>query len=224
MNGGEPLPISIRFIFISLYKLEPNLKSAMCSEDTQTRRPRIVPGLWPTRSDAVTIQSRSVTGGQLLHQRRQDPGIFLRARYILNVHRPLNYDSAYSTNFTADELSLLFTGHKTSLADRPTETTEAPETPDQVSDLDEPTALDPTSPCLSQHNPPETPSDTPATPPPNQPPIIHPNLLTPFPNCPQHPLFITEQLGIDRRLIVNRKRQLKMYRVWMQGKFRKLPP
>ncbi|EDR13942.1 uncharacterized protein LACBIDRAFT_229586 [Laccaria bicolor S238N-H82] len=37
-----------------------------------------------------------------------------------------------------------------------------------------------------------------------------------------HPLFTTEQLGVDRRLIVNRKRQLKMYRVWMQGKFRKI--
>jgi hypothetical protein len=43
-----------------------------------------------------------------------------------------------------------------------------------------------------------------------------------FPGCPPHPLFRTEQLGVDRRLIVNRKRQLKMYRVWIQGKFRKL--
>ena len=37
-----------------------------------------------------------------------------------------------------------------------------------------------------------------------------------------YPLFKIEQLGVDRRLLVNRKRQLKMYRVWMQGKFRKL--
>ncbi|KAF8972795.1 S-adenosyl-L-methionine-dependent methyltransferase [Flammula alnicola] len=51
---------------------------------------------------------------------------------------------------------------------------------------------------------------------------IHPNLLSPLANCPPHPLFTAEQLGVDRRLIVNRKRQLKMYRVWMQGKFRKL--
>ncbi|KAF8517938.1 methyltransferase [Hysterangium stoloniferum] len=39
----------------------------------------------------------------------------------------------------------------------------------------------------------------------------------------QHPLFSIEQLGVDNRLIVNRKRQLKMHRVWMQGKFVKLP-
>ncbi|EMD39099.1 hypothetical protein CERSUDRAFT_112791 [Gelatoporia subvermispora B] len=38
----------------------------------------------------------------------------------------------------------------------------------------------------------------------------------------RHPLFSIEQLGIDRRLLVNRKRQLKMYRIWMQGMFRKL--
>jgi tRNAThr (cytosine32-N3)-methyltransferase len=57
---------------------------------------------------------------------------------------------------------------------------------------------------------------------PSTPLTIHPNLLSPLANCPPHPLFAAEQLGVDRRLIVNRKRQLKMYRVWMQGKFRKL--
>ena len=36
-----------------------------------------------------------------------------------------------------------------------------------------------------------------------------------------HPLFTIKQLGVDRRLVVNRKRQLKMYRVWMQGKFQR---
>ncbi|KAL7309460.1 hypothetical protein PS15m_011540 [Mucor circinelloides] len=33
--------------------------------------------------------------------------------------------------------------------------------------------------------------------------------------------FTIEQNAVDRRLIVNRQRKLKMYRVWLQGKFRK---
>ncbi|TFK21788.1 methyltransferase, partial [Coprinopsis marcescibilis] len=46
-------------------------------------------------------------------------------------------------------------------------------------------------------------------------PVIHPNLLSDA-SVSRHPLFRTTQLGVDRRLLVNRKRQLKMYRVWMQ--------
>jgi tRNAThr (cytosine32-N3)-methyltransferase len=34
--------------------------------------------------------------------------------------------------------------------------------------------------------------------------------------------FKIEQNAVDRRLIVNRMRKLKMYRVWLQGKFRKV--
>ncbi|KAI7906696.1 S-adenosyl-L-methionine-dependent methyltransferase [Cokeromyces recurvatus] len=38
----------------------------------------------------------------------------------------------------------------------------------------------------------------------------------------QDNLFRIEQNAVDRRLIVNRQRKLKMYRVWLQGKFRKI--
>jgi len=45
---------------------------------------------------------------------------------------------------------------------------------------------------------------------------------SPLPSSlPPHPLFEVTQMGIDRRLLVNRKRQLKMYRVWLQGTFTK---
>jgi tRNAThr (cytosine32-N3)-methyltransferase len=35
------------------------------------------------------------------------------------------------------------------------------------------------------------------------------------------PGFEIISLGVDRRLLVNRAKQLKMYRCWMQGRFRK---
>ncbi|KAL8920848.1 MAG: hypothetical protein Q9208_006020 [Pyrenodesmia sp. 3 TL-2023] len=34
-------------------------------------------------------------------------------------------------------------------------------------------------------------------------------------------LFEIESLGVDRRLLINRQKQLKMYRCWMQARFRK---
>ncbi|OTB05816.1 hypothetical protein M426DRAFT_319497 [Hypoxylon sp. CI-4A] len=34
-------------------------------------------------------------------------------------------------------------------------------------------------------------------------------------------LFDVEELGVDRRMLVNRARKLKMYRCWIQGRFRK---
>lgn len=59
-----------------------------------------------------------------------------------------------------------------------------------------------------------TPGDTSAHP-------IHPSLRDPNALGLPHPLFTIKQLGIDRRLLLNRKRQLKMYRIWMQGKFQR---
>ncbi|EPE33429.1 S-adenosyl-L-methionine-dependent methyltransferase [Glarea lozoyensis ATCC 20868] len=35
------------------------------------------------------------------------------------------------------------------------------------------------------------------------------------------PCFEVVDLGVDRRLLVNRKKELKMYRCWLQGRFRK---
>lgn len=37
----------------------------------------------------------------------------------------------------------------------------------------------------------------------------------------QTPKFEIKNLGVDRRMLVNRQRKLKMYRCWMQGRFRK---
>ncbi|KZV61086.1 hypothetical protein PENSPDRAFT_671237 [Peniophora sp. CONT] len=53
-------------------------------------------------------------------------------------------------------------------------------------------------------------------------PQIHPVLLENDGAAAGKGLFKATQLGVDRRLLVNRKRQLKMYRVWMQAQFEKL--
>lgn len=38
---------------------------------------------------------------------------------------------------------------------------------------------------------------------------------------PPVPTFEIASLGVDRRMLVNRRKELKMYRCWMQGRFRK---
>jgi tRNAThr (cytosine32-N3)-methyltransferase len=140
-----------------------------------------------------------------------------------------------------DELALLFTGSRAS----PEQTTVTEMTEEDV-EGDDDTSGDktlhtpgaPTLPpfatnSLSQQPSPPSPSPVPSSCISdseqnlmrNQPAAygVHPSLLPGETREIPSGLFGIQQLGVDRRLIVNRKRQIKMYRVWMQGKFVKLP-
>ena len=132
-----------------------------------------------------------------------------------------------------DELALLFAGAKVPPSDA-RETTETVDDPDS-SDAGSASQIETFAAVhSSSHAPKHITSVTPGTGLPSpqsasvtelslerpQPWLYHPSLGAPLAHS--HPLFKVMQLGIDRRLIVNRKRQLKMYRVWMQGKFQKL--
>ena len=121
-----------------------------------------------------------------------------------------------SLTLLSDELALLFTGSRVpkSFKTTDTETIEEEDSGPQEGDK----TYTP-SPSVSGA---QTPVEAPSIPPPAQKvaSAVHPSLVEP--SSLPHPLFSIEQLGVDRRLLVNRKRQLKMYRVWMQGKFRKL--
>ncbi|KAF8166615.1 S-adenosyl-L-methionine-dependent methyltransferase [Mycena galopus ATCC 62051] len=110
--------------------------------------------------------------------------------------------------FELDELSLLFTGARAQPSNQRPIVTQI------VQDESDDTPPIPGSEEIQEQPPVESANPNP------QPPQIHPNLLS----SPPPGLFATEQLGVDRRLILNRKRQIKMYRVWMQAKFRKLAP
>ncbi|KAF8141437.1 S-adenosyl-L-methionine-dependent methyltransferase [Boletus edulis] len=120
--------------------------------------------------------------------------------------------------FELDELALMFTGNRASSSHTTVQTTEEV-TESLAQEEDSGDCI--SSPTSPSHNSSLFPEPSVATPT-----VlfaaIHPNLLVPLASCPPHPLFTIEQLGVDRRLLVNRKRQLKMYRVWMQGKFKKL--
>ncbi|KAG7445115.1 methyltransferase [Guyanagaster necrorhizus] len=108
--------------------------------------------------------------------------------------------------FELDELSLLFTGSRIPESEHSVKNTVEDDNGLSVeTDVDAPSGTE--TPATA-----DVPEDIKA-------PSIHPSLLS---SHPLPPLFATEQLGVDRRLIVNRKRQIKMYRVWMQGKFRRL--
>ncbi|KAG9017027.1 hypothetical protein FRB90_002036 [Tulasnella sp. 427] len=100
---------------------------------------------------------------------------------------------------------------------------EQPEKPDLNAELeqaaeDEEESLDPVIPSGQDVVSPRRgpPPKRAWSPPPILKPSRHPNEL------PPHPLFAVKQMGIDRRLLVNRKKQLKMYRVWLQAEFTKV--
>jgi len=121
-----------------------------------------------------------------------------------------------------DELALLFTG-----SPAPPTAQEAPEF--EMTEVDEGNGDGEEEECevpakddlpAPSHIPP---SPTPSFTAPGDPSThsVHPSLRDPGALGLPHPLFTIKQLGVDRRLLVNRKRQLKMYRVWMQGKFQR---
>jgi tRNAThr (cytosine32-N3)-methyltransferase len=131
-----------------------------------------------------------------------------------------------------DELALMFTGSRASSSQTTVRTTEEvtefqSQEEDGGASVSSPVSYTPpsrnsASPAPFSKLSADQPTCSPQNPTPASPlATIHPNLLVPLESCPSHPLFTVEQLGVDRRLLVNRKRQLKMYRVWMQGKFKK---
>jgi tRNAThr (cytosine32-N3)-methyltransferase len=134
--------------------------------------------------------------------------------------------------FELDELALMFTGSRASSSQTTVRTTEEvtefqSQEEDGGASVSSPVSYTPpsrnsASPAPFSKLSADQPTCSPQNPTPASPlATIHPNLLVPLESCPSHPLFTVEQLGVDRRLLVNRKRQLKMYRVWMQGKFKK---
>ncbi|KAI0831972.1 methyltransferase [Trametes gibbosa] len=128
--------------------------------------------------------------------------------------------------FELDELALLFTGSPApalSKADNIIQVVEETEDHDHTEISALATDVPPRAPSPEQtENPADAVQSLLDSISSSSPGIIHPVLTQPQGKANAHPLFAIEQLGVDRRLIVNRKRQLKMYRVWMQGKFRKL--
>ncbi|KAF7371039.1 Methyltransferase-like protein [Mycena sanguinolenta] len=124
--------------------------------------------------------------------------------------------------FELDELALLFTGARAQPSTQPPIVTQIVEDDSEPNDTPIPTPPSESDeiqpPPIDSPEPEQEPAPTPPSPQPA--PQIHPSLLS----SPPAALFATEQLGVDRRLLLNRKRQVKMYRVWMQAKFRKLSP
>ncbi|KAI0034489.1 S-adenosyl-L-methionine-dependent methyltransferase, partial [Vararia minispora EC-137] len=161
------------------------------------------PAEWPAALRAA--HSALKPGGTVLirdYGRHDLTQLRFRSNRLLEDNLYVRGDKTRVYFFELDELALLFTGQRAKGADVDVrESTEVQDAP----------ARDPPPLADRPHS-----ASTPT---------IHPSLLSPdplHPDLPPHPLFAAQQLGIDRRLLVNRKRQLKMYRVWMQAKFIKL--
>ncbi|OJT02955.1 tRNA(Thr) (cytosine(32)-N(3))-methyltransferase [Trametes pubescens] len=135
--------------------------------------------------------------------------------------------------FELDEFALLFTGSPAPAASKANTTIKVEEEADDPSDSDPSTTRPVPDTSQTQSSIQSTPTLAEVEAPlsslsvgttentPQKTGVVHPVLAQSSAIDGSHPLFAIEQLGVDRRLIVNRKRQLKMYRVWMQGKFRK---
>jgi tRNAThr (cytosine32-N3)-methyltransferase len=125
-----------------------------------------------------------------------------------------------------DELAILFTGSRVLPTQEKEDSIGISEAADIQTESNANVYISDHSPasCLTalSHTPSqEPPNTTSSILPPSTTGSIHPNLLSAS-NRPPQCLFAIKKLGVDRRLQVNRKRQLKMYRVWMQGTFFKI--
>ncbi|KAJ7777432.1 methyltransferase [Mycena metata] len=114
--------------------------------------------------------------------------------------------------FELDELALLFTGAQT----QSSKAEETQESPSPLESAETPPALRPSEDITVSGQSISTAERTspPTFPTPGK---LHPSLLT----SPRPALFTAVQLRADRRLLLNRKTQVKMHRVWMQAKFKK---
>ncbi|KIY68041.1 methyltransferase [Cylindrobasidium torrendii FP15055 ss-10] len=153
------------------------------------------PSEW--RQTIANVHAMLKPGGKILFRdygRYDVMQLRLKEGRLLDENFYIRGDKTRVYFFELDELSLLFTGSKMSEAERRITTSPGNET------------------GFNSMNKPTTETATPVVG------GLHPSLPHDLP----HPLFTTEELGVNHRLTVNRKTQEKLHRVWLQGKFVKL--